>query len=198
MMGGTPPAAAARTVITARQLGAWSGLTTATTCATARHLPFRLQDAPHPRRVPDARGRCDRESQPRAARRQRARAGYARPHAPRASRMSRGSAREGGGQRLHLVREGEAAQRRRGSCACTRQASPWAPDPPARRAGRSSHSAAGSSSAPPSWRDPRGCARLPAEQARRAAREACSRPGGARSQRHPAARVGWGRRGGCA
>ena len=102
-----------------------------TISTTARHVPFRPRDAPHPRRAPDARGRCVRESQPLTARRQRARAGYAGPHAPPTAGMAGGAApsRGGGGQRLHLVREKEAAQRRRGSRACTRQAAPWGPNP---------------------------------------------------------------------
>ena len=68
-----------------------------TISTTARHVPFRPRDAPHPRRAPDARGRCVRESQPLTARRQRARAGYAGPHAPPTAGMEGGAAPSRGG-----------------------------------------------------------------------------------------------------
>lgn len=76
--------------------------------------------------------------------------------------------------------------------------SPGAPNPQPEEQVGSSHSAAGSSSAPPSWRDPRGRARLPAEQSKRAARAARSQSGGPRyqgacAQRHPTAGAGCGR-----
>lgn len=129
-----------------------------TISTTARHVPFRPRDAPHPRRAPDARGRCVRESQPLTARRQRARAGYAGPHAPPTAGMEGGAApSRGGGRAAATPRQGE------GGCPAAEReprlhptGRPLGSQPPARRAGRSSHSAAGSSSAPPSWRDPRG------------------------------------------
>lgn len=57
MISCTPAAAATMTVFLPRPLGAGGGLTAPAISAAARHVPFRLQDAPHPRRALDARGR---------------------------------------------------------------------------------------------------------------------------------------------